>query len=690
MGRAGMFITCNLAFIALSTNLYTTELNTICNSNQTCTIDKTYPSIENSIPFSVTTIKIGENYQYNTITTFTNTSTITSTDDQTFRFGDKGSSVRGNIVSFINYGTISGGIYIGNVEARAAIGAITNYSEMRGIWVTKQQNLTINNQGTIKTNAGAYNGKAAHFFFASVGNLTIENYLIKIIESQSEFNGFAGYTNKTDNKNSHLIIGGGGSISFSNNNAKIIIDFDTNNGFELGKEYSIAKLVTNQNGDKINAFDLPFSHLMLKNRDFYNLTQSGDSFIVNTASSGGGFSGGVVINTEITESHKANVKAMNNFFASSNAIMFSNQRNKTKHTTQKQVIRKARKVSNLFYGNDFVAPNSQNLLKINETFFYDSVQIASNNANTRAIRLRRLPSKNQYRLNQSINRNNQAKTKTTIRPANQAKDTYHFILTPFVNHNHYFEAGNYNLSGLDYGFVSAFSGKVASNNSLGAHLGFSYGNLKDKNDKLFSVNNINIMLGLNYKLDLIWDMYLKARGDFFYFINEITSEQIAKTKADNIGFGVSVAYGKDFDFGNAGILGAEIGIDYKALNTKDLSIKSAFDNTNMQDYERALYHLLYADLGINYNKYFGAIRLSVGAGIRGNLTTQLAKSKISISGNIINVLLDNDKIFGYANVGVSYALNAKSFDMEFSLSYLGSFGNRAMSNGGGFEWRITW
>lgn len=110
----------------------------------------------------------------------------------------------------------------------------------------------------------------------------------------------------------------------------------------------------------------------------------------------------------------------------------------------------------------------------------------------------------------------------------------------------------------------------------------------------------------------------------------------------------------------------------------------------MQDYERALYHLLYADLGINYNKYFGTIRLSVGAGIRGNLTTQLAKSKISISDNIINVLLDNDKIFGYTNAGVSYALNAKSFDMEFSLSYLGSFGNRAMSNGGGFEWRITW
>ena len=692
MGRTRFVIF--MIVIALSANpkanLYAIELNTICNPHQNCTIDSSYSSIENSTPFSVNTINIGDNYQYNTITNFINTSNITSTDNQTFRFGDRGSSVRGDIVSFINYGTISGGIYMGNTESPTPLGIITNYGEMRGIWATRQ-NITINNQGVIKTNEGSYNGNAAHFFFtASSANLYIDSYLMKIVESQNEFNNFTGYADKTNNKNSHLIVSGG-SVGFKDSNSKIVIDFDTTSGFELGKAYSLSKLITNQDGNAI--YSLPFSRIVLKNRDFYSLTQSGDSFIVNTASNGGS-SGGVVINTELTESRKANVKAMNNLFASSNAIMFKNQRNKTKRTTQKRVIRKVQKVSNLFYDNNFVASNAKDLLKSNETFFYDNTQIASNDANIRAIRLKRLPSKNQYRLNQNTNRKNpsansanQTKTKTAIRPAN--KDKYYFILMPFVNHNYYFSAGNYNLSGLDGGFITAFSGKLNYANALGAHFGFSYGSLGDKNDKAFSIKSVNLMLGLNYKLDLVYDMFIKARGDFFYFANEVSSEQVAKIKPNDLGFGISVAFGKDFDLGDAGILGAEIGIDYKGLSTNSVSVKSALDNSAMQNYDKSLYNLIYADLGVNYRKYWGYFGLNLGAGIRGNLAHKLATSKVVVSNNTINILLDNDKFLGYVNAGVSYVLNKANYAMEFGLNYYGNFGDRSMSNGGSFEWRVS-
>ena len=49
----------------------------------------------------------------------------------------------------------------------------------------------------------------------------------------------------------------------------------------------------------------------------------------------------------------------------------------------------------------------------------------------------------------------------------------------------------------------------------------SYGSLGDSKDKDFNITNLNLNVGLNYKFDMIWDMYLKARGDFFYFLNQV-------------------------------------------------------------------------------------------------------------------------------------------------------------------------
>ena len=159
---------------------------------------------------------------------------------------------------------------------------------------------------------------------------------------------------------------------------------------------------------------------------------------------------------------------------------------------------------------------------------------------------------------------------------------------------------------------------------MGAHFMMSYGSLGDSKDKDLSIKSLNLNVGLNYKLDLIWDMYLKARGDFFYFSNTLDSLTIKNIKPNNLGFGLSVAYGKDFNFGKGGILGIEAGIDYKALKTNEVSL-------NSQTYKQSLYNLIYADVGLNYNKYFGGFGLNFGTGFKANLAPKLAESALLIN-----------------------------------------------------------
>ena len=173
------------------------ELTSIpnCQSNS-CDIRTPYNEITNSTPFRVSTINIGSQ-----ITNFTNYSTITSTNQQTFNINTI--NTNGSIANLTNYGTISGGIYLGSVSY--TLGTITNYGEMRGVWAYGAQNITIDSLGIMKTAVGGYfntMGKSAHFAFeVSSGHLTIKNFTILINESQSEFNNFGGYDDRTNNKN---------------------------------------------------------------------------------------------------------------------------------------------------------------------------------------------------------------------------------------------------------------------------------------------------------------------------------------------------------------------------------------------------------------------------------------------------------------------------------------------------------
>lgn len=414
------------------------------------------------------------------------------------------------------------------------------------------------------------------------------------------------------------------------------------------------------------------------------------------------------VSTPIKVSYQANVSTMNNMFLTSNAIISSNKHKakfrKMANLNNNRLPRLAKSKSrndgvgdldsrSLNANNaDLLDSNtldSHNLIAIdslqsNESFFYNSDLLYLADARGKAIKSVRQQKKNKT---QDSPQNSQTNP-------NNSNDKYHFIFTPFINHTYFYESGNYAVSGLDGGFITAFSTRLGESNTLGTHFAFSYGSLSDKNDKDFKIASANLMLGLNYRLDLIYDMFLKARGDFYYFINEVGSSNIAKTKPNNTGFGLSVGYGKDFYFDKWGVFGLELGLDYKMLNTSDINVKYAIDNSTAESYNIAFYNLLYLDLGLNYYKYFstdlGLWGFDSGIGIRGNLTPKISNGTLMVGNRSVDISLDNDNVLGYLNVGGSYVLQSTNFNMEFTLRYNGSFGNKAISNGGSLEWRVSW
>ncbi|MGX3012267.1 hypothetical protein ACWIUD_12090, partial [Helicobacter sp. 23-1044] len=147
------------------------------------------------------------------------------------------------------------------------------------------------------------------------------------------------------------------------------------------------------------------------------------------------------------------------------------------------------------------------------------------------------------------------------------------------------------------------------------------------------------------------------------------------------GFGANLTFGKTFDFRTGGALSLEAGFDYKALKSKEIKADSAI-------YQNALFNLIYGDLGVSYANYFGGFGVNFGVGAKFNLAPKLAKSKVLVRSQNFDFALDCDKILGYANAGISYLLEAQNFDMEFGVQYFGGFGDKGISNGGGFEWRV--
>ena len=566
----------------------------------------------------------------------------------------------------INYGTM--GAISGNRGGTSANipMLVTNYGRMSGIETNwGNADITIDNYGIIDMTTSKHHLSAGNNY-----SFILKNYAMIIIQNADIFNNFDG--NQTEGDNSHLIFNSSNRyISFADSSGKIILDFGGD--FEFDKEYLISKLVTDKNGS--NRLQVDFGRLTTRS-DIFTLIQNGDNFIVKLNVSSGA----------IGNLYKSNIRTMNNFYTMSNAMIYSHKYSAKRTTNKRRVIRRVKKTANLFNDSSLqdsaLAESWQSTLdslESNESFAYksDSGDYYANNATTNPTQTRR--------------------TITTNRTLSNQSDKYYFILTPFVNHNLFFESGRYNLSGLEYGFLTAFSGKITPSNALGAHFMMSYGSLGDSKDKDFSITNLNLNIGLNYKFDMIWDMYLKTRGDFFYFLNQVKTLTMPNAiKPNTLGFGVSVAYGKDFNFGSGGMLGVEVAIDYKALQSSTISLQNSADRSVSETYQKSLYNLIYVDLGLNYAKYFntnaGIWGLNAGLGIKGNVSAnKLAKSQIRISAlnRSVDMVLDNDKVLGYANLSGSYVLNAKDFDMEFSIAYYGNYGDRVISNGGGVEMRVV-
>lgn len=693
-------------FLVFFTNLYaytlpTYELDAICQPNTDCIIDNKYSGDIHFKPSTLKLKKLDIDYMFNVITneglieidsginfhrgtgTLNNKGTIITTsgiviapkDTETdkniiaplgilYNYGTisaNGAFVtikdKGYLTVLFNYGTING--YI-DTKAGGTLGHINNYGTMNGI--IQANKIQANNvEPTNITNFGTINrvnGQAYHL--GGKGEFSIKKYAMKIMENAEVFNQYKG--NKTSD-NSHIVVEQGTTLKFYSG-GKLILGFGGD--FEYDTEYSLRKLVVDTSGNNVLGVDL--ANLELLNKDIFTLMQSGDSFIVSLGGSGGGSS----ITTPITATSKANIATMNNLFQASNALMSGNRNLAKSHkmASVKPQFRPIKSKSYLANVTKFM-PDSADLpldsatatfaessLKQHETFFYERQNLAQDSA--------------------------------PLAQDSQNLDKYSFLLTPFINHTYFYKSGNYSISGLDYGFVSAFSGKLNESNTLGAHFAFSYGSLSDREDRDFKSTNMSFMLGLNYRLDMIWDMFLKARGDFYYFLNEVGASGKA-TKPSNLGFGLSVSYGKDFDLGSAGVIGAEVGLDYKMLNTGRVDVASG---ESSQQYKNALYNMIYADLGLNYHKYFsvesGIWGIDGGIGMRGNLTPKISSGTLMVGNRAVDIMLDNDKILAYLSLGSSYVIDSAKWAMEFSLRYNGSYGDRSVSNGGSFEWRALW
>lgn len=632
-------------------------------------------NLRNFINYSSITGATIRNYGY--IDRFVNYGTIYSAGSiEAIRVGYE-NRIEGYIREFINYGSVladstyeSPALSFKGIDTRTVI--VRNFGVMGGVH-SSSKTVIIDNRGVMYEFANPaigdwYDGNGHLSMTSKKTNrgvsMYIKNFALKLDKSANDFNSST-YDNSISN--SHLFISGDGnnnSLKFYDKNSKLILEFGEN--FELGKDYLMSNLIiakpTNygqhQYEFNVSLPDIDISRIVAKN-DLYKITANGGYFRVNLAS-------GKDVHTPITELNKSNAKSMNSMTLKSNAQIFGSGGNGANSAFTKAEL------------NGYSKYLALKGLKNNDRFFYkdDSLILADNMGESSG--------------ESNVGESSEFNDKSSDSPKNK----YRFFFTPYIAHNYFYESGNYGLSGLEGGFITGIGGAVDTANTIGAHFAFSYGSLNDKNDDEFKMTNMNFMIGVNYRFDFIYDMFIKARADFFYFVNEVRSTKIANHKPDNIGFGFSAYYGKDFDFGKYGVLSPEVGLDYKVLSSKAINLNYVSSNESLGVYDSATYKMLYLDLGVGYKKYFdtniGLWGLNTALGLRVHTTAPLAKSKILLNNNTINATLDSDIVISYINLGFSYVLENKTHSMEFGLNFNGNYGDRSMSNIGNFEWQVRW
>lgn len=654
--------------------LAATNINTICGSSGDCIINTNRTSIEIQGNYTSITndaiitgsassdgsssnddaIKFVSSTSANdTIGTFTNNGSIIVDRKSSAIFWGSGAAL--SIGTFNNYGLIEGSIEL--VDGNSKIGTLNNYGTITGgISQGSGGNPTIgvlNNYGDIYLNSTNKSSNFAHFIGNGSGNMGIKiklgDYHLRINQDSSTFNNFAGYTSAGFDT-SHLVIADTTSkVTLRDADSKLLISIGSN--FELNKDYALDKLITKLDGSdyqikvdgsSTNA-DL-YSHLITTS-SILNLSRNGNYFRLSVDTDSG------IGNTF----YKSNIQSMNNLILNSQSIIFaSNVRG-----SSSRVVRRISSIQ----GESYEAKD----VKENDRFYYDQ--------NDARLRQRQNLQRNTQRRAAGIGNINASKS--------AASSKYYFFFTPFVTHNILNKNNGVGASGLNYGFISGFNGMLGDSNTLGVHLGFSYGGVSgSKNSTTTTINTMSTMLGLHYKLDLVYDMYIKAIGNFFYFLNDISYAYAANTdkrKPNALGFSGNLYYGKDFNLASYGVFGLEAGVNYQGIQSDNIN----FEN---ETYKSNLINLIYLDIGTNYSKIFSNdFGFNLNLGVKALMTE--AKSKVTIIGATTDFNIGADRFLGYFGAGASYFINQK---IELQLNYLGSFGDKSISNSGFFNFRIWW
>ena len=539
------------------------------------------------------------------------------------------------IDSFTNNGIINGHIIL--EDSTSIINMLNNNGIIKGLTSSSSSGniKELNNYGSIYV----FNCTNKWIHIRNV-SLNINKYHIHINQDSNVFNSFSGYKSFTTDT-SHLVIEGNnnGNNNGSNSIGVVTITKDSKfilsvgSNFNLNTDYSLDKLITDENGNK---FNLKYKdNQVLVSNLFQHLTTQSPTFYLER--NGNYFRIGIDTQSSIGNTiYKSNIQAMNSL--SNHINVFS--------------------TSSMANGYTLALNDSKEAIYLAKDFReYDRFYYKNDENKTMLAR---------------------AGIRGSSRAQSSKRQAYDFFFAPFVSHTILTKSNGFGLSGLSYGFVSGISFKIGSMNTLGIHTGFSYGEISGSKDTATTtINTMNAAFGLHYKLDLAYGFYLKAFGDAFYFLNNVSLNQNTQTPSA-FGYSGSAYFGKDFDFDDAGNLSIDIGGSYQGIQNNEINFDSEI-------YKKNIINLIYADLYTNYSKNFDSgFGLNTGIGAKMLFTKPTARI---IVGGYNDFEIGADKILGYARLGLKYNIN---HSVIFNLDYIGSIGDKSINNSGIFNIRVLW
>lgn len=542
------------------------------------------------------------------------------------------------IDSFTNNGIINGHIIL--EDSTSIINMLNNNGIIKGLTSSSSSGniKELNNYGSIYV--FNYTNNTNKWIHIRNVSLNINKYHIHINQDSNVFNSFSGYKSFTTDT-SHLVIEGNnnGNNNGSNSIGVVTITKDSKfilsvgSNFNLNTDYSLDKLITDENGNK---FNLKYKdNQVLVSNLFQHLTTQSPTFYLER--NGNYFRIGIDTQSSIGNTiYKSNIQAMNSL--SNHINVFS--------------------TSSMANGYTLALNDSKEAIYLAKDFReYDRFYYKNDENKTMLAR---------------------AGIRGSSRAQSSKRQAYDFFFAPFVSHTILTKSNGFGLSGLSYGFVSGISFKIGSMNTLGIHTGFSYGEISGSKDTATTtINTMNAAFGLHYKLDLAYGFYLKAFGDAFYFLNNVSLNQNTQTPSA-FGYSGSAYFGKDFDFDDAGNLSIDIGGSYQGIQNNEINFDSEI-------YKKNIINLIYADLYTNYSKNFDSgFGLNTGIGAKMLFTKPTARI---IVGGYNDFEIGADKILGYARLGLKYNIN---HSVIFNLDYIGSIGDKSINNSGIFNIRVLW